>query len=67
LYLQNFDSKEILLKIYDAKGRMMLKEKLSVNGSLFKEIDAQRFARGIYFIRVETGEGKAVTKRVLKK
>jgi aminopeptidase N len=67
LYLQNFDSKEILLKIYDAKGRMMLKEKLSVNGSLFKEIDAQRFAHGIYFIRVETGEGKAVTKRVLKK
>ncbi len=67
LYLQNLDSKKIQLKIYDARGRTMLKEDLSVNGSLFKEINTQSFARGVYFIKVENDKGLKIVKRILKK
>ena len=67
LYLQNFDAQKIQLKMYDAKGRMVLKEKLLINASLFKEIDTQRFSRGVYFIKIETDKGEEVIKRILKK
>jgi aminopeptidase N len=66
LYLQNFNAQKIQLKIYDAKGRMMAKQELLMNGSLFKEIDTQRFSRGVYFIKIETDAGEKATKRILK-
>lgn len=67
LYLQNFDVQKIQLKMYDAKGRMVLKEELLINASLFKEIDTQRFSRGVYFIKIETDKGEEVIKRIMKK
>ncbi|HEV2833602.1 MAG TPA: M1 family aminopeptidase [Hanamia sp.] len=67
LYLQNFDAQNIQLKIYDAKGRMMLNENLLMNTSLFKEINTQYFSSGVYFVKIETDKGEKATKRILRK
>jgi aminopeptidase N len=67
LYLQNFDAQNIQLKIYDAKGRMVLNENLLMNTSLFKEINTQHFSRGVYFVKIETDKGEKATKRILRK
>jgi hypothetical protein len=67
LHLQNFDTKKIQLKMYDARGRIMLKEQLLMDGFLFKEINTQHFSRGVYFIKIETDKGEEVIKRILKK
>jgi hypothetical protein len=53
--------------MYDARGRIMLKEQLLMDGFLFKEINTQHFSRGVYFIKIETDKGEEVIKRILKK
>lgn len=66
LYLQNFSAKNGQLKIYDTEGRLLFKENLSIDGSLFKEIDNLNFARGVYFLKIENENGVKVIKRIFK-
>lgn len=66
IYLHNFNSATAELKIFDAKGSLVLKQNLNVNGSLFKPINSQTFPKGIYILNIETAEGFNFIKKILK-
>ncbi|MEO9144470.1 MAG: M1 family aminopeptidase [Ginsengibacter sp.] len=66
IFLQKFNSTIASLRIYDAKGKLMLKKELPVNGALFYEVNTQTFAHGIYFIKIQTKNGVKFVKKILK-
>ena len=66
LYLHNFKASKVYLKIYDAKGSLIVTESLSVNGSLYKEINLQSFPKGIYILNLQTDDGFKFVKKILK-
>ena len=57
---------KVYLKIYDAKGSLIVTESLSVNGSLYKEINLQSFPKGIYILNLQTDDGFKFVKKILK-
>jgi aminopeptidase N len=67
IYLRNFSAAKASLKVYDVKGRLMLDKNLSLNGSLFSEINTQSFARGIYFIKIQTDNGVKFVEKILRR
>jgi aminopeptidase N len=66
LYLRNFSPTKIHIKIFDAGGRLMVKKDLPIGNSLFYELNLQTFARGIYFIKIQTDNGVKFVKKILK-
>jgi hypothetical protein len=63
---RNFSNTKAHLKIYDSKGRLMLQTDLMISNSLFHIVNTQPFARGIYFIKIETDNGVKFAKKILK-
>jgi aminopeptidase N len=66
LYLHNFSATKVYFKIYDSNGRLMYNQNLSVNGSLYQEINTQLFSKGAYFFNVQTNNGFKFVKKILK-
>jgi aminopeptidase N len=66
LYLHNFNSQNAYLKIYDAKGSLILEQSIVVNASLYTTINTQSFPKGIYIIKLQTDNGFKFTKKILK-
>jgi aminopeptidase N len=66
IYLHNFSSTKAYLKIYDTKGSLLLTKNLSINGSLYTEINSQVFPKGIYVLKIQSGDGFTFTKKILK-
>jgi aminopeptidase N len=66
LYLHNFKASKAYLKIYDAKGSLIFNETLSLNGSLYREINSQSFPKGIYILNLKTDDGFNFVKKILK-
>jgi aminopeptidase N len=66
VYLHNFSATKVYFKIYDSNGRLMYNQNLSVNGSLYQEINTQLFSKGAYFFSVQTNNGFKFVKKILK-
>jgi hypothetical protein len=66
IYIQNLLSPVAYLQIYDSRGRLIMQKDLEVNGSLFFEANTQAFARGIYFIKIQTDNGFKFVKKILR-
>ena len=66
IYLHNFKDTKAYLKIYDAKGSLLYNENLSVNGSLYRQINSQSFPKGLYVVKIQTGDGFKFVKKILK-
>jgi hypothetical protein len=66
VYLHNFSAAKVYFKIYDSNGRLMYNQNLSVNGSLYQEINTQLFSKGAYFFNVQTNNGFKFVKKILK-
>lgn len=66
VYLSNTAASQVFVKIFDSKGRLMLNKILPVHNSLFSEINTPFFARGIYFIKIQTDNGVKFVKKILK-
>lgn len=66
LYLRNFNSTEVHIKIFDSRGRLMLKRDLPISNSLFYELNVEAFSSGIYFIKIQTDNGVKFVKKILK-
>ncbi len=58
---------KILLKVLDAKGRLMDKQFFDALGNAEFEINFTNHPEGIYFVKLEMQNGKVVTKRVVVK
>lgn len=66
LYLQNFSSNTVNLQLRDSKGSLLFKDAISVNGSLYKEMDVPTLPIGVYFLRLQTANGFSYVKKILK-
>jgi aminopeptidase N len=66
IYIHNLMSPVAHLQIYDSGGKLMMRKDLEVSGSLFFEVNAQAFARGIYFIKIQTDNGFKFVKKILR-
>lgn len=66
IYLHNFNSAKADLRIYDAKGSLILHENIDVNGSLYYPVNLQVFPNGIYIIQIQTDSGFKFAKKILK-
>jgi aminopeptidase N len=66
LVFTNFNSVKATLKIYDSKGTLMLNSHFTINNSLVYPVNTERFARGIYFIKIQTDNGVKFAKKILK-
>jgi hypothetical protein len=66
IYLHNFSSPKAYLKIYDARGSLILHQNLRINGSLYNSINAQTFSKGIYILSVQTDDGYKFIQKILK-
>lgn len=66
LYLHNFNSQKAYLKMYDAKGSLILEQNILVNSSLYTTINTQSFPKGIYIIKIQTESGFKFVKKILK-
>lgn len=66
LYLRNFSDTKAHLKIYDSKGSLMLKRDLEIRNSLYYSLNTVTFAKGIYFIKVQTDNGVKFAKKIIR-
>jgi aminopeptidase N len=64
--LRNFSSTKARLRVYDSKGTLMIKNNLVLNNSLFYKVSSQLFARGVYFLEIETDNGLKFAKKIVK-
>ena len=63
---RNFNDTKAHLKIYNSKGSLMLKKDLEISNSLFYSLNTQTFARGIYFIKIQTDNGVKFAKKIIR-
>ena len=64
--LRNFPSTKVQLKIFDSKGTLMAKNNFVASSSLFYKVNTEHFARGVYFVQIETDNGIKFAKKILK-
>ncbi len=57
LYLRNFNSTKVHIKIFDNRYRLVLKKDWSFSNSIGYEFNIEGFASGIYFIKIQTDNG----------
>ena len=66
VYLRNFNQQNGALKIFNARGQLLFRKNIAINGSLFTVINTQSFSRGIYFLKIETANEVKFVKKILK-
>lgn len=62
----HFSSPKVFLKIFDEKGSLIMHETVAINGYLFKQINLSHLPRGVYMVKVDSGDGVSLTKKILK-
>jgi aminopeptidase N len=66
LYFRNFNDTKAHVKIYDSKGSLILKKDFQISNSLFSTLNTQAFARGIYFLKIQTDNGVKFVKKIIR-
>lgn len=67
IYLKNSEANKATLKLFDASGRLILRDNLVFAGrAAYQEIDLKEWPKGIYFLHLETNKKLRVVKRILK-
>lgn len=66
VYLRNYSSAIANIFIYNSAGQTVYKNRLLVNGYEFIEIPFAHLARGIYFIKVGSGNDIKFVKKIVK-
>ncbi len=66
IYFRNFNVTKAHIKVYDSKGSLMLKKDLQIDNSLFYTLNTFAFARGIYFIKIQTDNGVKFAKKIIR-
>jgi len=66
IYFRNFNATKAHVKIYDSKGSLMLKRDLQIDNSLFYSLNMASFARGVYFIKIQTDNGVKFAKKIIR-
>ena len=54
------------LYVRDVAGKVVYKDMLHVNGNFTKELDFSNFAKGVYFLQIQSGNNTKVEKLIIK-
>ena len=66
VYLKNYTSQYANIYLYNSSGQLLYKKLLSINNSEFIEIPFGNLARGVYFIKVGSGNDINFVKKIVK-
>lgn len=66
IQFSNFNTAKVNLVLYDSKGSEILKSTFQINNSLFYLVHTERFAPGVYFIKIQTDNGIKFAKKIVK-
>lgn len=62
----NFSDTKVYLRIYDSKGSLILKNYFDISDSFFYSVNTAAFARGVYFIKIQTDNGIKFAKKIVR-
>ena len=66
-YLQNFTYPDAKIDLYNATGQLMYTNQITIyNNSYFQEIETAKFARGNYFIKIQSANKVIFAKKLIK-
>jgi len=67
IYLRNFSDANATINIYNTAGQLIYQKKITAyNNSFFEEINTTKYAPGAYFIKIQSGNKKIFTKKLIK-
>jgi aminopeptidase N len=66
VYIRNYSLPAANILVYNSAGQLVYKNRVLVAGSQFSEIQFETFARGIYFIRIGSGNDIKFVKKIVK-
>ena len=67
IYLRNFNLPAVSAALYNSVGQLMYKKDLLLtNGGDFEELPSSHLARGIYFLKIRSGNTIKFVKKILK-
>jgi hypothetical protein len=66
VYIKNYSLPAATIFIYNSAGQLVYKKRLQVAGTQFLEIPFEHYARGIYFIRIGSGNDIKFVKKIMK-
>ncbi len=66
VYFRNYNLPSATMNVYNAAGQMVYSKTISVNGSSFEEIPFIKFARGVYIIKVQSGNDVKYISKIVK-
>ena len=69
LFKMNFASTQnetLNLNVRDVNGKVVYKDILNVNGNFTTDLDFTSFAKGVYFLQIQSGENSRVEKLIIQ-
>jgi aminopeptidase N len=68
VYLRNFSGSSTNITLYNEMGQLLFKKELILNNNAaFSEIVTSNYSSGVYFIRIQSGSQKVLTKKIIVK
>jgi aminopeptidase N len=66
VYLRNFNLPQTTIKVFNETGQLVLRKDVSIKGSFFTAINTSGFARGVYILKIGSGNDFRFVKKILK-
>jgi hypothetical protein len=67
IYSSSVNNEDVMIRIIDLSGKTVLNEKISVSGDTMEsKMDLSGFEKGIYFVRIASGNGVKTEKLILQ-
>ncbi len=66
LNIKTQQAEEFILNVRDVSGKLVFNEQVNVNGAFQRDLDFTGFAKGIYFLQIQTGEESRIEKLIIK-
>jgi hypothetical protein len=67
IFSSSVNNEDVMIRVIDLSGKTVLNEKISVSGDTMEsKMDLSGFEKGIYFVRIETGNGVKTEKLILQ-
>ena len=67
LEISNTSNDTYNIKIFDVLGSMVYNNQISGNGNISKQIDISSYAKGMYFVSIESENNFVISRRIIVK
>ncbi|KAA3648987.1 MAG: T9SS C-terminal target domain-containing protein, partial [Bacteroidetes bacterium] len=66
LSFATMQNEKLNMNVRDVAGKVVYKDMLHVNGNFTKELDFSNFAKGVYFLQIQSGNNSRIEKLIIK-